>query len=867
MLKQYKPYNNRPGKFYKKKRLSFKERIKAQMSKLFRKHKNIKSRGLYYFQRRARFKEIILKNSLKTGLFGFFHKWKRLKEFYKNRFLIKKYLFQSLRNFSDKKLYTLLDKVKSGKKHILRRWYLKLACRLDVSLVRLRFVPTIALAQHYIRTRRIFVNNQLVTFSQYVVSPGDFIIFKPYIGNWRNQYFKLYRKRRKSYRKISSKYWAPLLKRDNTRNLIWKSSFIRNPLLNKVFRKTVYRPSRPLPKFRFWPRKMVWYVKKRNLKRFKNLALKINNLDLFDTKFKSVFYTTRKLAKTLKLKNKLKAIKRFNKKLRAKLKIKSRKIAKRKSRRYMKRRAYAIRRFGSKTSMFNQLNKLFKKQGFKNKQPKLLVNKTYIKPGFKKQWLKQNHSVAQKNKFKKRLDKNKVQVDYNKTTNFKRTGRGNGPQVQKRYFSARRWIYNPLDYTFYVKRKKGGKLVACRLHKKKVKPTIVVMQPKSRKALYSPFYNKFNFTKNNLRSTLNFKTKFKKHLLLINKRFKKLYKYLMRRGKYAKAHKLFLATKRLYIKSALKLQVKPSKDNLVNSLQIANDFDNLLINNTLRNNYIGNVYKIFPVQKRLHYIKRIKLWKIKRPESFYGVVKKRNFLFTVRRYQELSWLQKKRYLIKFMRSLFKAPVWKQKRAWFTALNQEPFILRSLTRKNLVSGETSDKRLNAWRLAFSDVVNNRKHKYAGKLSKIALLKNNKLKNLMLLNFIKLLKAKLKIKNNYLDFIGNVYGKLTSIANKSRKFYKRWVTKLGFLRSRYGYLKAVRRDPTVAKKGITHKLKTQIPFFKGKNKNLNFGLFFPARKGEKKILAFCNNWNTKLFKTTQKEVLNNLYLNRANYILNT
>ncbi len=57
-----------------KKNYNFRAKIQAKIQRLFRKRKNIKSRSLFYLQRRARDKELKLKRDLQTGLFGFFNR-------------------------------------------------------------------------------------------------------------------------------------------------------------------------------------------------------------------------------------------------------------------------------------------------------------------------------------------------------------------------------------------------------------------------------------------------------------------------------------------------------------------------------------------------------------------------------------------------------------------------------------------------------------------------------------------------------------------------------------------------------------------------------------------------------------------------
>lgn len=171
----------------------FKERIKRSIERMFRKRKQIKSRGLFYLQRRARDQEISFRNTAKTGLFGFFFKWKKIKRFYKNKFLIKKFMFKALGGFSDKKLYKLLDSIKKSTKNLINDWFVKIAGRLDVSLVNLGFAPSIPLANYFIKTRKVFVNGNLVVNPNKVVNPGDFIVFAPYTGNWRNLFAKIYR--------------------------------------------------------------------------------------------------------------------------------------------------------------------------------------------------------------------------------------------------------------------------------------------------------------------------------------------------------------------------------------------------------------------------------------------------------------------------------------------------------------------------------------------------------------------------------------------------------------------------------------------------------------------------------------------------
>jgi hypothetical protein len=59
-------------KIKQKNTLNFIERIRLKLEELFRKRKKIKSRSIYYLQRRARNEELTSTIKLKTGRFGFF---------------------------------------------------------------------------------------------------------------------------------------------------------------------------------------------------------------------------------------------------------------------------------------------------------------------------------------------------------------------------------------------------------------------------------------------------------------------------------------------------------------------------------------------------------------------------------------------------------------------------------------------------------------------------------------------------------------------------------------------------------------------------------------------------------------------------
>ncbi len=185
-------------KIKQKNTLNFIERIRLKLEELFRKRKKIKSRSIYYLQRRARNEELTSTIKLKTGRFGFFSRWKKLKSFYKKRLVIRRFLLKTITGFSNKKFRNIFKGTKKGRNTILNSWYLKLACRLDVSLVKLRLIPTIALAQYFIKTNRIFVNNRIINFPDYIINNKDIIFIKPFTSNWRNLYSKLFEKKFKS---------------------------------------------------------------------------------------------------------------------------------------------------------------------------------------------------------------------------------------------------------------------------------------------------------------------------------------------------------------------------------------------------------------------------------------------------------------------------------------------------------------------------------------------------------------------------------------------------------------------------------------------------------------------------------------------
>lgn len=85
-----------------------------------------------------------------------------------------KYFYGCLSEYKLKNLFKKLKK-KNNKTNLFKNFILLLEKRLDINLVRLKYVKTIFQAKQLINHNKIIINNQIVNKSNYLLKKGDII--------------------------------------------------------------------------------------------------------------------------------------------------------------------------------------------------------------------------------------------------------------------------------------------------------------------------------------------------------------------------------------------------------------------------------------------------------------------------------------------------------------------------------------------------------------------------------------------------------------------------------------------------------------------------------------------------------------------
>lgn len=781
-----------------KKPYNFRAKIQAKIQRLFKKRKNIKSRSLFYLQKRARDKEIGLKRDLQTGLFGFFNRWKRVRDYYKNRYVIRKFLFKSLGKYSEKVLYRNLNKVKRGSNNVLSKWYLTIASRLDISLVKLKLVPTIPLAHYYIRTRRVYVNNQLVTYPQQVIQSGDFVFFKPNYAKDRDLMLSIYklRKRKRGLRRIRRNMF---LTRKNMTKYLISSGLLKNKLyMSNIFWKEAFLlATRGTTKKRYVRLPQKVYEFKKRSKTNRKLKLKydwlsyLNNF-VFNTKHK------RKLVKDLKdqskslLKakrtNKIKAHKnlmfknlkvRFLKMIRSRNKTLTNKV----SWKAMKlTRVTRMRRHLIKYFIRNRTRKLklLRRMNFKNRRN----NRNYDRN-------RQNRPMNYVNKRPNRQFNN---------NNYNNNNRNRNQPMQKQYRNNRNvnYMQKRQYHTNRNFKKQIDEIKKVNPRKNKLRKTnrrkAMIVASKYRRALSRKLklFKKYNVCVNTYVNPLIYlKFKKRKFFKLVPVKGNKKNKNIRVKGRKQQ--------RRMRFNKILRKVVWTSK--ITRNAKI--------LRTTLRakpkRTYINRNLKSYK-PRRAPFLTRSKLF---RAAIFLPLLKPQNSIN----------LSKK---------------------WVKAA--KPANYRRTLRGIIHMAYRNGLILNKW---FLPRLRLRTKKTSSK--------NLRIKTLLRL---KQAKNKLYLKKSYIETINTLRNIYSNQIFSSGKHYGRFKVRWMFLRSRAEYLRLRRAGVrNLVSKGFYRKPKKNIKaMFKGKRSNLNYGLWFSTFDYGNKKLCFFNNWVDSWRKEVNNHVLN-------------
>lgn len=145
--------------------------------------KNLRKKKWKFFLKNLFF----YKNSTKKRL-----KSKSIKYFYKQRLLEKqkiKSFYGYLSNKQLKKYYEIV--LKKGDVNIIDNLNIFLEKHLDITLYRLGIVSSVFESKQIILHKKIKVNGNIITYSQYVLKRGDIITISKEIYNTENKYNQL----------------------------------------------------------------------------------------------------------------------------------------------------------------------------------------------------------------------------------------------------------------------------------------------------------------------------------------------------------------------------------------------------------------------------------------------------------------------------------------------------------------------------------------------------------------------------------------------------------------------------------------------------------------------------------------------------
>ena len=96
-----------------------------------------------------------------------------LRRFYKNKLIMRKYIFNSLGNITHKQFYKMYENIKRLQQNRIFNFINKIESRLDMFMLRLNFGKTSLSIHQLIRHGHIKVNHQTITFPQYQLKTND----------------------------------------------------------------------------------------------------------------------------------------------------------------------------------------------------------------------------------------------------------------------------------------------------------------------------------------------------------------------------------------------------------------------------------------------------------------------------------------------------------------------------------------------------------------------------------------------------------------------------------------------------------------------------------------------------------------------
>ena len=102
------------------------------------------------------------------------------KKFFKERLFAKqqlKFFYGCIPEYQLKNVFKNL-KEKKNNNHIFKNFIIHLESRLDITLFRLRLVPSIFTAKQLINHSKILINNNKIISQNYILKPGDIISFE-----------------------------------------------------------------------------------------------------------------------------------------------------------------------------------------------------------------------------------------------------------------------------------------------------------------------------------------------------------------------------------------------------------------------------------------------------------------------------------------------------------------------------------------------------------------------------------------------------------------------------------------------------------------------------------------------------------------